>query len=187
MKILIINGSPRKKGNSIYLSEKVAESVKANGAEVTTLNLCDMSIKPCIACDGCTKNKVNCVINDDMQGIYQHINEADGIIFATPVYWFSMSSFMKILWDRLYGLYGNKPKFLQGKKSSIIITHAESEAMTSGASNVYRSLADSIVFCGGEVCNVMNVSCYELGEVKNNAKAIEEAEELGKNIVKDLI
>lgn len=59
--------------------------------------------------------------------------------------------------------------------------------MTSGASNVYRSLPNSIVFCGREVCNVMNVSCYELGEVKNNVKAIEYAEELGKNIVKALI
>lgn len=182
MKILVINGSPRRNGNSVTLSQKATEAMIAEGAEVKIINLSQMKIKPCVACDTCVKTGINCVFNDDMQEIYEDIKTADGFIFASPVYWFSVSSYMKVFWDRMYGLYVNDEKFMKGKKASIILTHADG-SMDSGAATAYTMLKDSFIFSGGEICEAMDVKCYKAGVVNEDLKVLEVAQELGKDLV----
>lgn len=182
MKILVINGSPRKNGNSVFLSQTASEVMIAEGADVKTINLSKMKIHPCVACDTCMKTGVNCVFKDDLEEIYEDIKSADGFIFASPVYWLSVSSYMKIFWDRMYGLYVNNEKFMDGKKAAIILTHAD-ETMASGAANAYTTLKESFIFCGGEICESICGKCYNPGEVKNDERAIEEAKALGLDLV----
>ena len=182
LKILVINSSPRKGSNSTILSEIATLSAYEEGATVKTVDLSKMSIAPCTACDGCRAQKVNCVIKDDMRMLYEDVKEADGIIIATPVYWFSVPSFLKVFMDRLYGLYGDDDKFMKDKCVSLIMTHAEEEVELSGAHNVHKMMADSVNLCGGSIHTVLSYSCHNVGEIRENLKAIEEVRELGKSI-----
>ena len=100
--ILILKGSPRQNGNSNTLAEQVEKGAKEAGAEVESLMLHHMDIRPCDACDFCTETDGVCVIKDDMQTIYPKIRRADAIVFASPIYWFTVSAQIKLCMDRMY-------------------------------------------------------------------------------------
>ena len=88
-----------------FLHLKAAEGIKAEGGEPEVVSVSHLKIAPCNACDSCiSKPEAGCVIKDDMQPLYQKIRNAQGIIFATPVYWFNMSAQMKLLIDRTYAI-----------------------------------------------------------------------------------
>src|SRR5512137_1353956 len=92
-KILVFLGSPRRNGNSALLAKEMIEGAKAGGARVETFYLHGMKIKPCTACDACRrKNQKDCILKDDMAPLYSKLRKADGIVIATPVYWFTVSA-----------------------------------------------------------------------------------------------
>ena len=110
--VLVILGSPRKKGNSSALAAHISRGAESAGAEVETLFLQDLKISPCRGCDTCKKNdSKGCAINDDMQEIYEKLIKADAWVTASPVYWFTMSAQTKIFMDRCYALpaYAKNP------------------------------------------------------------------------------
>ena len=85
MKITGIVCSPRKGGNTEILVAQALHASREKGAETEMILTADKQISPCDACDGCLGNGI-CVVEDDMQEIYQKFETADGIIFGTPVY-----------------------------------------------------------------------------------------------------
>ncbi|RLE60707.1 MAG: flavodoxin family protein [Thermoprotei archaeon] len=103
MKIIGLNGSPRRYGNTAKMLEVALETAKTLGASVERIDLYQYKIEPCVGClsDDELVCKLPCKIRDDMETIYNKIQEADGIIFATPVYWFNMSGVMKNFIDRI--------------------------------------------------------------------------------------
>ena len=103
MKFVGILGSARKGGNTDVLLNVALEEAKESGVFVDKIFLADKSIAPCDGCMGCTKTG-NCVIDDDAQDIYSRMLESDGIIWATPVYFWSMTGQTKTLMDRTYAL-----------------------------------------------------------------------------------
>ena len=92
-KVVIVLGSPRKKGNSATLAARVAAGAKAAGAEVESFYLQGMDIHACTACGWC-QDKVgrDCNIEDDMRLLYPKLREADAIVIAGPIYWFCIAS-----------------------------------------------------------------------------------------------
>jgi len=115
MKIIAINGSPRTlRSTTRTLANFVLEGAAAAGAETEMIDLCDLRITPCTACEGCTFNGV-CVYDDDVPVLVERMKEADGIVFASPVYIDNITGQMKVFFDRLadaihyqvlYGKYG---------------------------------------------------------------------------------
>jgi multimeric flavodoxin WrbA len=103
MNILAILGSSRKGGNTEILLNIALKEAKRNGAQVSRVALRDKSIAPCNGCLKCHKSG-KCVIKDDMQEIYQGMLAADGILWATPVYFWSMTGQTKTVMDRTYAL-----------------------------------------------------------------------------------
>ncbi len=101
--VIGINGSPRKYGYTVLLLKIALEAARREGADVELINLYDYHIEPCIGCvsDHQTACRVPCVINDDMNKLYELIEKSKGIIIATPVYWFSTSGVVKNFIDRL--------------------------------------------------------------------------------------
>ena len=85
MNILGILGSPRKRGNTDTLLDIALKEAKGQGATVSKVSLRDRRIAPCDGCGKCQKTG-KCVVKDDMQEIYQKMRDADGILWATPVY-----------------------------------------------------------------------------------------------------
>ena len=103
MHIAAILGSMRKKGNTEILLDKALDEAQKNEATVSKLTLRELSIAPCDGCGACFK-KGECIIKDDMETVYSEMKQADGIIWATPVYFWSMSAATKLAMDRTYAL-----------------------------------------------------------------------------------
>jgi multimeric flavodoxin WrbA len=101
MKILAIHGSPHTTMSTTRkLAGFVLEGAEDAGAETEMLDLCDYRVTPCTACDACSLNGV-CVNDDDVPSIIERMKEADGIVFASPVYIDNVSGQMKMFFDRL--------------------------------------------------------------------------------------
>ncbi|MDP8210181.1 MAG: flavodoxin family protein [Candidatus Stygibacter australis] len=152
MKILAVLGSPHKEGNTAaILSFYLAEAVKKYPeAEVENIYLQNLNIKGCQACFYCKKaDTKTCIINDDMTDLYPKINDADVLIFATPIYWWNMTSQMKTFIDRLYAL-DFRAGALKGKKLVFLTTYGAPEYNSSGAYFVEQSLASMAKFTGME-------------------------------------
>ena len=128
-KIVILNGAGKKNGNTATLIKAFREGAEAVGNTVTELYLQSMNIKGCMDCQGCARKPAGdpqpCVQKDDMQQIYDAFNACDVVVFATPVYWFTISGQLKMAVDRLYAIQRNHG-FDAAKKETVFL-------MTSGA------------------------------------------------------
>ena len=112
MNILIINGSPRKKGLISQMLDIMREESENRGDKVQTVYTNDLNIKPCIGCMAC-RTKEKCVLGeDDSQRVLKMIQEADAIIMGAPCYWGNIPGQMKLLFDRIvYGMMRDTPRF----------------------------------------------------------------------------
>ncbi len=99
VKIIGIVGSPRKDGNTNYLVKKALKSAESAGAETEIYNLCNMELEPCNACDIC-KMTGECPKDDGINEILSKMQEADGIIIGSPVYFGNVTAQLKIIIDR---------------------------------------------------------------------------------------
>ena len=106
MKILGFNGSPRKNGNSFKLLSEAIRGAQDAGAEVEIFNLYEKNFKGCRSCFACKRKSPfygkGCAMKDDFSPIMENMLEADGWIFATPIYNGHMSSSMSALLERFY-------------------------------------------------------------------------------------
>ncbi len=101
MKIVVIKGSPRKKGSSNMLAEQFIKGAAENGHRIVELDAAHMSIHPCLGCSSCGMNG-ECAIKDDNSHIRDELLSADMAVFVTPVYYFGMSAQLKMVIDRFY-------------------------------------------------------------------------------------
>ena len=119
MRIVGLLGSGRVNGNTEIMLDQALDEARSGGDDVLKISLRDLDIAPCNGCMGCARTG-ECAINDDMQAVYQHLLAADGIIWATPVYYWSMSALTKIALDRTFAL--NFPELrLTGKIGGLIL------------------------------------------------------------------
>lgn len=103
--IIILNGSPRKNGNTSELTKAFAKGAQEAGHTVTEFHLGDMNISGCKGCFGGGKNPESpCVQKDDMSKIYPVYKEADIVVLASPLYYWSISGQLKTAFDRLVGV-----------------------------------------------------------------------------------
>ena len=106
-KIVAVYGSPRRKGNTSTLLRKAVEGAKASGAEVEEIVLRDLKMSPCLEIYGC-KNAGECRLRDDFQKARDQILAAQGLILASPVFFYTVSAHTKILMDRFQSLWVKK-------------------------------------------------------------------------------
>ncbi len=105
MNTLVIQGSPKKDGNTATLTRRFLEGLTSGGREVEISEfwLNDLDIQPCQGCFQCAGTS-RCVFDDDMQQIYPAIESAELIVFAVPIYWWHMNAQTKLCIDRLTAL-----------------------------------------------------------------------------------
>ncbi|MDE7412800.1 MAG: flavodoxin family protein [Muribaculaceae bacterium] len=119
MKITVITGSPRKKGNTFAMVDAFIKAAEAKGHEVVRFDAAMMNIGGCHACMSCFKTGKACSFDDDFNIIAPHILDADAVIYAMPVYWYSIPSQIKGVIDRVFSFcVAEKP--IQGKKMGLI-------------------------------------------------------------------
>ena len=124
MKILVITGSPRKNGNSNTLVEHFIKGAQEKGHLVKRFDSAAKKVHPCIACDKCAQSGT-CVFDDDFNFVKENILEADMVVFASPVYYFSMSAQIKTVIDRFYAINSQISK---PKKAVLLMTYADTSA-----------------------------------------------------------
>jgi len=118
MKIAVLLGSPRKKGNTETLARAVAGPLEQAGAAIEYIRLNDLSLRTCQGCGGCDKTG-DCVIKDDMTDIYSAVDAADRIFLVSPVYFYGLSAQCKIFGDRMQARWARryllKDRYRQGE------------------------------------------------------------------------
>lgn len=130
-KVTILIGSPRKNGSTRVLAAEAERGLKEQGIATELIFLNDLKIKGCQACYYCKKNDVaECAVKDDMQEIHQLLQESDGIIVASPIYFAGVTAQTKIWLDRLFPYIGMdlSPKLPKSKKVSFIFTQNQPDA-----------------------------------------------------------
>ena len=108
MNVLILQGSPRANGNTAWMAEEFRKAAEAAGHKVTLVNVARKKIAGCLACEYCHgKGNGACVQKDDMQELYPLFAEAEALVLASPIYYFTMSAQIQAPIQRLYNM--NKP------------------------------------------------------------------------------
>jgi len=100
-------GSPRRQSNTEILLNKALEGAREAGAEVENVPVSKLKISPCLEIYACLKDG-NCPIKDDMQLLYEKLLEADHIIFASPIFFYGITSQAKAVVDRCQALWVRK-------------------------------------------------------------------------------
>ena len=136
MKILILNGSPTRDGNTVALVNAFKEGAESKGHEVTVVHAAHKKVNGCLSCNFChTQGNGKCVQNDDMQEIYPLLQAADMITFASPIYYFTMSAQLEAVIQRFYAI--NHPA--EAKYSALLLS-SYSPNVYDGAVNQYKNM-----------------------------------------------
>lgn len=107
VKIAAIYGSPRRKGNTSTLLSRAVAGARDAGAEVTEIILRDLKMSPCLEIYGCKKDG-RCVIDDDFRNLETLLRRVDGMMLASPIFFYSVSAHTKIFMDRCNSLWVKK-------------------------------------------------------------------------------
>jgi multimeric flavodoxin WrbA len=185
-KVIVLLGSPRKKGNSAILADQIARGAKSVGARVETLFIHGMKIAPCKSCYACQKpNSKGCSIKDDMQKVYKKLREADAWVIASPVYWFTVSAQTKLWMDRCFALLPYASEVFVDKRIAIAMSYGDNDPFKSGCVNALRTFQDAYGYVQACIVGMVYGSAMDAGEIKKNEALMKEAEELGAQLVSD--
>lgn len=181
-KVLGIMGSPRRNGNTHILVSRILDSARQHGAETELVFLGDLNIRQCDGCHACWKTG-KCAKNDDMQGLYPKIIEADTIVFGTPVYWFGPSAIMKAFIDRM--VYFNCPttrEKIRGHRAALAIPFEDTSLET--ADLLIKLFEKSLAYLEVKlVAQVVVPGVGERGDVNNKGDALELCNKVGAKLV----
>lgn len=126
-KIVILNGSPRRKGNTAALAAAFTQGAEHAGHTVTEFFLDGMNIRGCKGCfGGHSSQACPCVQRDDMDNIYPAVKACDVLVLASPLYYWNMSGQLRTAVDRLFALEEGDGNLLRGhERSSALLMAAE--------------------------------------------------------------
>lgn len=176
-KILVLSGSPRKGGNSDLLCDEFMRGSQKSDNEVEKIFLRDKKIEYCTACYYCRDTGKGCAIKDDMTEILDKMLEADVIVMASPVYFYSIDAQMKTVIDRTVV----KWRDIKNKEFYYIITAAENGSrVTECTLECMRGFA-ACLDGSKEMGVIYGTGVYEAGAVKNTP-AFKEAYNMGLSV-----
>jgi multimeric flavodoxin WrbA len=180
-KVLILKGSPRQKGNSSVLADQVRAGAEGAGAEVESVYLHGLDIQPCDGCFFCEGSGI-CAIEDDMQALYPKLRQADALVIASPVYWFTFSAQVKLCIDRWLALETKDGNQLAGKQVGIVLTYGDSDIHTSGGINAIHTFESMFDYIGAEIVGYVHGTGNKAGEVKDQPELMDRAFKLGRQL-----
>ena len=136
MNILIIQGSPRANGNTAWMAGECRKAAEAAGHKVTLVDVAHKKIAGCMACEYCHgKGNGVCVQKDDMQELYPLLEEAEVLVLAAPIYYFTLSAQIQAPIQRIYNM--NKPPKV---RKMALLASSYSPNVYDGAIGEYRGI-----------------------------------------------
>lgn len=173
---MILNGSPRK-GNTAALIAAFTEGARAAGNTVTRFDLRTMTIHPCRGCMAGGKDpKSPCTQKDDMDQIYPVYRECDVVVFASPLYFWTISGQLKCALDRMYALEESDGR---PRKEAALLMAAEGDAFEA-ATDFYDFLIQKLKW--KDLGKVLASGARTLHSVRENPEQMSAARKLGKTI-----
>lgn len=185
MKVLGIMGSPRIKGNTDLLLDEALKGAQGQGAEIEKIVVDKLKIAPCKEYYGCLRDG-DCVIRDDMDGIYPKLLEADRIIVASPIFFYGVTAQVKALIDRCQAIWARKYVLKQKlsnkerKGAFIAVGATKGKQLFDGSILVIKYFFKAIDVSYVDELLVRGVD--KRGEIKDQPVALFEAFELGKRL-----
>ncbi len=177
MRVLGLVGSPRKDSNTDLLVSQILEGAKTSNHLIEKLYLYGLNISPCVDCRACKKGNYQCAIHDEMQKLYPKLENADIIVFGTPLYWYGPTAPMKLVIDRLRPFISSKK--LTNKRAILVIPSEEGV----DACNLLVGMFElSFKYLEMEIASKILPTASERAEVKNQTQTLNKAFELGKNL-----
>ena len=175
--ILILSGSPRKGGNSDILCDEFARGAQEAGQVVEKLRVAAKKVAPCSACYYCRDHGGECARKDDMAEILKKMIDADVLVLASPVYFYSIDAQLKAVIDRTVARWLE----VKNKEFYYIITMADEEKASAETTLAcFRGYADCVEGAA-EKGVLIGSGVYEPGKVKNTP-AMRQAYEMGRNV-----
>jgi multimeric flavodoxin WrbA len=183
MKILALQGSPRKGGNTATLFGGFLEGLRTSGKhEIKEVLLHEREIHPCRNCDACRRMTDRyCVIDDDMQDLFVPFIEAEMLVLCSPIYWWNVSAQLKLFIDRLYGLNPEShPDFFEGKKLVLVLTYFDADP-NSGAEITLSMFREIARYTGMPIAGILRYSSGQR-HVREAPEVLARARELGERL-----
>ncbi len=186
-KILILSGSPKKDGNTAQLVQWFCEGAGSRGAQVEVVNAAFLKHKAigCTSCRQCQRSdKYECVIDDEAKPVLAGMAFVDVIVMATPLYFFSASAQLKLVFDRMFSLYkwdnevGTMKTVLKGK-TFVLIGSAYEDV---GLDALEKPFALTASYSGMRFESLLVANAGVSGDIKKNDAARKKAVELGKKM-----
>lgn len=178
-KIVILNGSPRRKGNTSALVEAFTQGAEEAGNAVTTFFLDSMDIHGCKGCFGGGKNPDSpCVQKDDMDKIYPAYKDADIVVLASPLYYWTLSGQLRTAFDRLFAVAECDSNYCNPQKDSVLLMAAEGYGFDESV-YYYKNLMKHIHW--NDLGQVLVGGVMQPGDIIGNP-GLEEARKLGASI-----
>ena len=171
MEILVLNGSPHVKGSTMDMVNAFIKGAEEAGHTVSFFDTAHMNIKGCLGCDYCRDHEKGvCVQKDDMQKIYPYLEKAEMVVFASPIYYFTMTAQMEAAIQRVFCI--GKPA--KAKKAALLLTSG-SPGVYDGAIAQYKAYT---AYTGIEDAGIItshgeeNKSEAKLNEIREFARAL---------------
>ncbi len=176
-KVLILSGSPRKGGNSDLLCDEFMRGAQEAGNEVKKVRVAERKVAPCLGCYYCTSHGGECVQKDDMKELLQQMIDADVLVLASPVYFYSICAQLKAVIDRTVARWLE----VKDKEFYYIATCADEENESLARTfECFRGYADCVEGAK-EMGVICGVGAYEKGAVQG-MPAMDEAYRMGKSV-----
>lgn len=182
MKVIAINGSARKDGNTSIIIKAIFSELNKSGIETELIDLANTKINGCIGCGGCSKNKDNkCVFkNDIVNECIEKMIEADGIILGSPVYFADVSANMKALLERIGMVSKVNGNLFRHKIGSSVVAVRRGGATRAFDTMNYFLHCMEMYSVGGTYWNM--VYGKEAGEALNDVEGMKNMESIGSNM-----
>lgn len=179
MKILAISGSPRLNGNTNYLVDQSLQGASELGAATEKVILSELRLSPCIGHENCGSQK-ECLQKDDGIELLNKFCEADGLILASPVYYYDVTAWMKIFIDRNYFLYRHGIKSKARAMGMIVV------AGGAGIEDTVRTLKKLAMASTSNIAKdrrfLVTGYASRPGDVQGNTVLVNEARQLGRQM-----
>lgn len=179
-KVLAINGSPRKDGNTSVLIRTILNELEKEGIETETIQLGGKKIHGCMACMKCFENRDRkCVIDDDLVNTcIDKMRKADGIIFGTPVYFFDVTSEMKALIDRAGFVSFANGLLFKNKIGNATVAVGRAGASRTADTMLHFFLVNEMIVAGLPVIGIGR----DIGDVEKDDEGMGRARSLGETM-----
>lgn len=175
MNILVVTGSPRRNGNTEIMADAFAEGAKEAGNVVHVINLSSVKVNPCLSCGYCRMHNGECIQKDGMQEIYKVMEKADMIVYASPIYYFTISAQMKAVIDRFYakGQVGYNIKY-----AALLLDSASPDVYDSAISE-YKAINNYLNWKDKGIITIKGMS--DKGDMAKSSE-LKKVKEFGKSI-----